>query len=91
MSMAQESGGAAGALAKLTTIIRDPETRGAFLEDPEGVMERAGVNAGDIPEPAWQAIKELGDDELRFISEFCDKFTEAGLYIQAGGVTVCYF
>jgi hypothetical protein len=89
--MAQESGGAAAALAKLTIIIRDPEKRAAFVDDPEGVMEREGVNAADIPEQALQAIKELREDELRFISGFCDKFIDAGLYIETNSGTVCFF
>jgi hypothetical protein len=91
MSMAQESGPAAAALAKLTIVIRDEQKRGEFLDDPEGMMEREGVIAADIPEPALQAIKDLGPDELRLISEFCDKFTEAGLSFEADGGTVCFF
>ena len=92
MSTGQDSGAAASALAKLMVIIRDEETRGVFLDDPEGMMEREGVNAADIPEPAMQAIKDLGTDELRFIAEFCDRFVEAGLFIEAGdGGRVCFF
>ncbi len=90
MDTGQESG-AAAALARLMVVIRDEGTRGAFVDDPEGVMEREGVNGADIPEPAMQAIKDLGVDELRFVSDICERFTEAGLFFESSGGKVCFF
>jgi hypothetical protein len=83
---------AMAAVARLSTIIADPEMRRAFVTDPSGTLERAGVNAEYIPQRLLETLMSLGEDELEVLARMCEDLTESGFYVEvSGNGRVCWY
>ncbi len=80
-------------LAKVIQIIEDPDQRRTFLEDPNGTLEKQGVDVGIVPRQVVDTLGGLSFDELGLISRVSGDFASAGLALgeyERGG-RVCFF
>lgn len=75
--MASES--AAYAVGVLDRLIRDPESRLQFYEDPDDTLLNAGANPSDVPPEVWQVLTEMTLEELTAIAALGIALAEAGL------------
>jgi hypothetical protein len=83
---------AMAAVARLSAMIADPEMRRAFVADPSGTLERAGVNAEYVPQPLLESITSLGEEELELLARVCEDLIEAGFYVEVPGFgRVCWY
>lgn len=67
------------ALGILDDLIRDPESRQQFLEDPYTTLRNAGADPSDVPSEVWQALTEMTLEELSAIAALGVALAEAGL------------
>ena len=75
--MASES--AVYAIGVLDGLIRDPETRQQFYEDPDDTLLNAGVDPSDVPSEVWQVLTEMTLEELTALAALGIALAEAGL------------
>ncbi len=66
-----------GDLEKLGDVLADPSLRKAFWMDPDGTLEREGVNKAAIPADVLTALRDLSFEELRFLGRFREHFVRA--------------
>jgi hypothetical protein len=67
------------ALSKLDQIIRDPQLRQQFLDDPDQTLRNAGAEPSDVPPTVWQALTEMSLAELAAIAALGAALAEDGL------------
>jgi len=67
------------ALAQLDGLIRDPQSRQQFHEDPYATLQNAGAELGDVPSAVWQALTAMTLEELGAIANLGVALVEAGL------------
>jgi hypothetical protein len=67
------------ALAKLDGLIRDPQSRQQFHEDPYATLQNAGAEPGHVPSAVWQALTAMTLEELGAIANLGVALAEAGL------------
>jgi hypothetical protein len=75
--MASEN--ALNAIAILDSLIRDPQSRQQFYEDPDDTLLNAGASPADVPPHVWQALTEMTLDELTAIAVLGIALAEDGL------------
>lgn len=68
------------ALAQVDALIRDPESRQQFYEDPYATLQSAGVDPAGVPPAVWQALTEMTLEELGAIADLGIALAEAGLF-----------
>jgi hypothetical protein len=66
------------ALSRLDEIIRDPQSRQQFLDDPHETLRNARGEPDDVPSAIWQALTEMGPAELAAIAALGAALEEAG-------------
>ena len=66
-----------GDLEKLGDVLADPSLRKEFWMDPDGTLERQGVNKAAIPPDVLDALRDLSPEELRFLGRFREYFLRA--------------
>jgi hypothetical protein len=76
--MASES--ALNAVAILDGVIRDPESRVRFYEDPDDTLRDAGADPEDVPPHVWQALIEMTLEELTAVAALGIALAEDGLF-----------
>jgi hypothetical protein len=76
--MASEN--ALNAVAILDDLIRDPQSRQQFYEDPDAALRNAGADPGDVPPHVWQALTEMTLEELAAIAALGIALAEDGLF-----------
>jgi hypothetical protein len=59
---------ALNAVAILDDLIRDPQLRQQFYEDPDGTLRSVGASPGDVPPHVWQTLTEMTLAELAAIA-----------------------
>ena len=62
---------------KLGDVLTDPSLRKEFWMDPDGTLERQGVNKDVIPPQVLDALRDLSYEELRFLGRFREHFLRA--------------
>jgi hypothetical protein len=67
------------ALGILDDLIRDPQSRIQFLEDPYATLRNAGADPDDVPSEVWQVLTQMTLDELGAIANLGVALAEAGL------------
>ena len=67
------------ALGILDDLIRDPQSRQQFLEDPYATLRNAGADPSDVPSEVWQTLTEMTLEELGAIADLGVALAEAGL------------
>ena len=72
-------------LEKLVQVISDHATRRSFVEDSEGTLQKAGVDAGALPKSVVDSLAELSPAELRLVSHLNATLVEAGLRAPGSG------
>ena len=75
--MASEN--ALNAVAILDDLIRDPQTRQQFYEDPYATLRNTGADPSDVPSEIWQALTEMTLEELSAIAALGVALAQAGL------------
>jgi hypothetical protein len=75
--MASEN--ALNVVAILDDLIRDPQTRQQFYEDPDATLRNAGADPEDVPPHVWQALTEMTIEELTAIALLGVALAEDGL------------
>jgi hypothetical protein len=68
------------ALGILDDLIRDPESRAQFYEDPYDTLQNAGADPGDVPPTVWGALTEMTLEELGAIAALGVALAEAGIF-----------
>jgi hypothetical protein len=76
--MASEN--ALNAVAILDDLIRDPQSRIQFYEDPDDTLRNAGVDPDDVPPHVWQVLTEMTLEELTAIAALGLALAEDGLF-----------
>ena len=76
--MASEN--ALNAVARLDDLIRDPQSRQQFLDDPYVTLRHAGADPSDVPSEVWQVLTEMTFEELSAIADLGAALAEAGLF-----------
>ena len=66
------------ALSKLERLIRDPQSRHQFHEDPHATLRNAGADPDDVPTAVWQVLTEMTPAELDAIAALGVAMAEAG-------------
>jgi hypothetical protein len=56
------------ALIKLSDLLAEPDARRSFLDDPEGTMERYGVDPSGVPPALVDTLRSLSLEELEVVS-----------------------
>ena len=67
------------AVAILDDLIRDPQSRLRFHEDPYGTLRNAGADPDDVPSEVWQVLTQMTLDELGAIADLGVALAEDGL------------
>jgi hypothetical protein len=67
------------AVSKLDRLIRDPQSRYQFHEDPHATLRNAGADPDDVPTAVWQVLTEMTPAELDAIAALGVALDEAGL------------
>lgn len=67
------------ALSKLDQLIRDPQARQRFHEDPHATLRNTGAEPDDVPAAIWQALTEMTVGELAAIAALGAALAEAGV------------
>ena len=67
------------AVSELDRIIRDPQSRHQFHEDPHATLRNAGADPADVPEDVWQVITGLTNAELDAVAAVGVALERAGL------------
>jgi hypothetical protein len=70
---------ALNAVAVLDDLIRDPQSRQRFYEDPDATLRNAGADPDDVPPHVWQALTEMTPAELAAIAALGIALAEDGL------------
>jgi hypothetical protein len=68
------------ALAKLDELIRDPQSRQQFHEDPYATLQNARVELEDVPPNVLQTLTEMTLEELGALADLDAALAEAGLF-----------
>jgi hypothetical protein len=76
--MASEN--ALNAVAILDDLIRDPQTRQQFYEDPDATLRSVEADPEDLPPHVWQALTEMTLEELTAIAVLGVALAEDGLF-----------
>jgi hypothetical protein len=71
---------ALNAVAVLDDLIRDPQSRQRFYEDPDATLRNAGADPDDVPPHVWQALTEMTLAELAAIAALGIALAEDGLF-----------
>jgi hypothetical protein len=66
-------------VAILDGLIRDPESRIQFYEDPDDTLRNAGADPEDVPPHVWLALTEMTLEELTAIAVLGVALSEDGL------------
>jgi len=75
--MASEN--ALNAVAILDGLIRDPQSRQQFYEDPDDTLLNAGADPEDVPPHVWQTLTEMTLEELAAVAALGIALAEDGL------------
>lgn len=70
---------ARAAVSKLDGVIRDPQSRRQFQEDPHATLRNAGANPDDVPTDVWQILTDMTPAELDALVALGVAMAEAGL------------
>ena len=68
------------ALGILDDLIRDPQSRIQFLDDPYTTMQNAGADPSDVPSGVWQVVIQMSLEELGAIADLGAALAAAGLF-----------
>jgi hypothetical protein len=66
-------------VAILDGLIRDPESRLQFYEDPDATLRSAGADPADVPPHVWLALTEMTVEELTAIAVLGVALSQDGL------------
>jgi hypothetical protein len=67
------------ALSRLDQIIREPQSRQQFFDDPHETLRSAGGEPDDVPSAVWRALTEMSPAELAAIAALGAALAEARL------------
>ena len=80
------------AVAQLAHLIADAEQRSAFVANPVGTLEQAGVTVEHIPQSLLDNLTSLSEDELGIVSRHCEELVRAGFFVDvADQGPLCFF
>jgi hypothetical protein len=60
-------------------LIRNPQKRRQFRDDPEATLRSAGVDPDDVPAQVWRALTHMTLDELTAIAVLGVALSESGM------------
>jgi hypothetical protein len=70
---------ARAAVSTLDRLIRDPQSRRQFHEDPHATLRNAGADPDDVPTAVWQVLTEMTPAELDATATLGVALADAGL------------
>jgi hypothetical protein len=64
------------AIANLGRAISDKEFRDSFPQDPDGALQRAGIDKGELPPKLLETLTTMSSDELAALATVKDALAE---------------
>jgi hypothetical protein len=75
------------AVSRLATeVLARPTTRRSFATDPLGTLERAGIDAHEIPEGVLDTLSDMSYEELGIVGSVTQSLIDSGITLGRRGL-----